>query len=468
MVEVQQAFSNLRDTISETVKDLETWKTLDDVRSALGLPIVGDPSNYTKYEYMRGSIDEASKETIKLAAHHILTAYPGNRGQPSEHTLQVLQDNLWWIESNGIQRISKVCRYNIADKLDGVRFWGRLTPTALFSPIFTGGGISAGSDSDGYLYRYSYSGQGQKISVVKYLEENKFLEWPDQRFYLLLERLVQPEIQPNQEQSFFVEQFNELLKYDNFELRPEELQGGRPVYKLKTRASGVSGPLKYIIFGSSLKPDIVVDDALNMDIRNVGETDQCLLYDELPPEDGLTWKRLVYWWMKQPESSAVGQQEARKELGKRLQTSLSSEAEKIFFATYFTELLPKLGDRLPALLPQVHLHYDPRHRNERRKSVFARQRMDFLMLLRNSARIVIEIDGMHHYSSRGRADPKLYAQMVSEDRRIRNLGYEVYRFGGSEIVKPLGDGLFVRQENTTETIASFFESLLIRHRAYDL
>lgn len=313
MVEVQKAFSNLQDTIAETVKDLETWNTLDDVRSALGLPVVGDPANYTKYTYMRGSIDEASKETIKLAAYHMLTAYPGNRAQPSEHILQVLQDNLWWIESNGIQRISKVCRYNIADKLEGIRFWGRSTPSALFSPIFAGGGIEPSTDSGSCLYRYSYSGQGQKISISKYLEESKFLEWPDQRFSLLLERLVQPEIQPIQEQAFFVEQFNELLKHDNFELRPEELQGGRPVYKLRERASGVSGSLKYIIFGAHLKPDIVVDDALNMDIRNVGQSDQCLIYDQLPSENGLTWKQLVYWWMKQPESNATDQKEARKE-----------------------------------------------------------------------------------------------------------------------------------------------------------
>ena len=148
---------------------------------------------------MRGSIDEASKETIKLAAHHMLTAYPGNRAQPSEYSRQILQDNLWWIESDGIQLISKVCRYNVADKIEGVRFWGRLTPNALFSTVFPGTGIESGSDSDSCLYQYGYGGQGQKVSIVKYLEENGFLEWPDQRFSRLLERLVHPEIQPSRE-----------------------------------------------------------------------------------------------------------------------------------------------------------------------------------------------------------------------------------------------------------------------------
>jgi very-short-patch-repair endonuclease len=81
--------------------------------------------------------------------------------------------------------------------------------------------------------------------------------------------------------------------------------------------------------------------------------------------------------------------------------------------------------------------------------------MDFLMLLRNASRIVIEIDGVQHYSDEnGRAAPKRYAEMVAEDRRIRGLGYEVYRFGGAEFVVP---------ERASETLVTFFEELFIRH-----
>jgi very-short-patch-repair endonuclease len=65
---------------------------------------------------------------------------------------------------------------------------------------------------------------------------------------------------------------------------------------------------------------------------------------------------------------------------------------------------------------------------ERGKPILVRQRMDFLLLLRSSVRVVIEIDGKQHYSDvDGKASPQLYAKMVAEDRRIRCLGYEIYR-----------------------------------------
>jgi very-short-patch-repair endonuclease len=171
---------------------------------------------------------------------------------------------------------------------------------------------------------------------------------------------------------------------------------------------------------------------------------------------------LVEWWCKQTKKPS-NDAEARSEFGKRLQASLQSEAERVFLANYFRVFKPILEDNLPALLPQVYLHYDPRSRGERSKQVLVRQRMDFLILLANAARIVIEIDGIQHYSDdNGRASPSRYAEMVAEDRRIRNLGYEVYRFGGSEIVAWNGEK-FVALDTAKETITSFFQELFTRH-----
>ncbi len=80
------------------------------------------------------------------------------------------------------------------------------------------------------------------------------------------------------------------------------------------------------------------------------------------------------------------------------------------------------------------------------------------MLLRNSKRIVIEIDGKHHYSDeKGYASPKLYAQMVAEDRRIKNIGYEVYRFWGAE---------FVDEKIRNDILNNFFKELFERHNIY--
>jgi very-short-patch-repair endonuclease len=60
--------------------------------------------------------------------------------------------------------------------------------------------------------------------------------------------------------------------------------------------------------------------------------------------------------------------------------------------------------------------------------------MDFLLLFPHHRRIVVELDGRQHYADEdGHADVRLYAEMVAEDRKLRLLGYEVYRFGGYEI-----------------------------------
>ena len=125
------------------------------------------------------------------------------------------------------------------------------------------------------------------------------------------------------------------------------------------------------------------------------------------------------------------------------------------FLGYFRTFRDRFGTRLPALIPQVYLHYDPKTVRElggnRR---YPRRRMDFLMLLRNDARIMIEMDGKHHYADDdGKASPERYAGMVSADRDLRLRGYEVYRFGGKEMC----------DKDAAATIQSFFERLFSLH-----
>jgi very-short-patch-repair endonuclease len=83
-----------------------------------------------------------------------------------------------------------------------------------------------------------------------------------------------------------------------------------------------------------------------------------------------------------------------------------------------------------------------------------RQRMDFLLLLPSRQRIVIEVDGKHHFSENELPSLKAYADMVSADRELRLAGYEVYRFGANELV---GDGAETR-------ITDFFDKLFRLHR----
>lgn len=80
--------------------------------------------------------------------------------------------------------------------------------------------------------------------------------------------------------------------------------------------------------------------------------------------------------------------------------------------------------------------------------------MDFLLLLPGRQRIVIEVDGKHHFSEDGKPSLKVYADMVSADRELRLAGYEVYRFGANELV---GNGSEAR-------ITDFFDKLFRLHR----
>jgi very-short-patch-repair endonuclease len=96
--------------------------------------------------------------------------------------------------------------------------------------------------------------------------------------------------------------------------------------------------------------------------------------------------------------------------------------------------------------------------------------MDFLLMLEQGVRIVIEIDGRHHYAVKDHRAPEryianaqLYAEMATEDRRLRLMGYEVYRFGGYEFRDVvLGEKPQVGPE-AQRRVAEFFDRLLARH-----
>lgn len=478
-----KALKNLRDVITETITSLETWNTLYDVQSALNLP-TEESANHSKHSYLQAVTSAATDQIIIDAAQRIIDLYPGSREQPSNSVLQSIQNSLWWIENNGVQSISNVCRYNIIESLNGFKFWGRLTPKDVFLLVLPTIHNVPEVGEDGYFYRTSYHtsfGESyfdsliapkqencvvDKISLSEYLREQGLTDWPDQRFCLLIERLIHPEVQSAESQQTLVERIAPLIQHDGFELRPEESQGGLPVYKVRKKGTGLSGSPKYVIFAATQKPGIVIEDVLDVDIRIVDNAEHCIVYDQPPVEGDLTWRMLVDWWAE--KNNLDSQMEStRKVLGERLIKAVkasNSTPEEIFFIQYFKEFQPKLGARLPALLPQVFLHYDPKNRNQRNEPILARQRMDFLMLLRDSTRIVIEIDGMQHYSDdSGRASPKLYAEMVSEDRRIKNLGYEVYRFGGAELVTPEGDN-FIMRNGAREVIVSFFNDLFSRYK----
>jgi AbiJ N-terminal domain 3 len=223
---------------------------------------------------------------------------------------------------------------------------------------------------------------------------------------------------------------------------------------------GVAGAPKNLIFGApdSVKPDLILTDAINNEIQIVRNGEHCLVYDEpIDPDRGLSFRALVRWWATR-QSTPIADGEAERlvanALFERLRAGLN-EPEQAILSGYKRVLRENL-DR-PALVPQVYLHYDPKTVRERLAAdgkKLERQRMDFLMLLPGRVRVVIELDGRQHYAdSKGKAQPELYAAMVREDRRLRLNGYEVYRFGGAEFAN--GDGVALASQFFTELLRRY-------------
>nr|WSW49881.1 hypothetical protein OG296_43505 [Streptomyces sp. NBC_01001] len=222
---------------------------------------------------------------------------------------------------------------------------------------------------------------------------------------------------------------------------------------------GVSTDMKNLIFAADgPKPRIVLPDSIGNAIRIVENEQYCLVYDRPLGEHGLSWADLAAWWDTRRSGPPTTPDQSRRELHDRLRRSLSGNgAEELVFDAYV-----KLGFDVPALIPQVYLHYDPYTVAERQgQPVLARQRMDFLMLMNHRARAVIEVDGIQHYSRDNPqksapplADPVRYAAMMAEDRRLTLQGYEVYRVGGQELAD---------RASAEKGITEFFTDLLRRH-----
>jgi hypothetical protein len=227
------------------------------------------------------------------------------------------------------------------------------------------------------------------------------------------------------------------------------------------RGGGVGGPAKNLIFAANgPKPELVLRDAVNNDLEITRNGEHCLVYDRPIPADGLTYGNLIEWWReRQGFADAVPERDVGLDLHARLRASLNDNPVELrVFDAYAARYRDNRFD-IPALIPQVYLHYDPAAQWMRRTagedgSPLARQRMDFLILFSSRHRVVLEVDGKQHYAKGDTASPTLYGEMVAEDRRLKLTGYEVYRFGGAELMRDDADRM----------LAEFFDQLAERMR----
>ncbi|MBR0900786.1 hypothetical protein JQ616_38025 [Bradyrhizobium tropiciagri] len=407
--------------IAEVLKNRCTHETLTGAAEDAGFILGAEGS---KRDRVLGGLKATERKTLAVIAERV-----GRRFADFD-----LEETGCLVCEEGEPPISEITRRDIA-KAFGHELGGELAIDDVLRPLWP-------IDSMGDTF---FSNRSLAQQVVRHMVVNP-TDWDAEhlfgelsaftcsrsRFARLLEAVMHPLARRGPEVQRLASELNEILRRDGYRLEATGEASGYPVYALSRIHRGVSGSPKNLIFASTgPKPELGFADAVNNDVVILAGADHCLIYDRPIRRDGLLWSELVGWWGEQhPDETDVA-----KSLGHRLRASLDSLAEQGLFDNYFRRYRPILKSNLPALIPQVYLHYDPAVvRTLRHRTSFPRQRMDFLLLLPNSARIVIEVDGQHHFARNDKPSLPAYSEMVSADRDLRLAGYEIFRFGANELV----------------------------------
>ncbi len=273
------------------------------------------------------------------------------------------------------------------------------------------------------------------------------------RFGRFIEALASSRVRPNEPaQRLFIETVNSALTKSGIQLVPGVGEDAYLTASLAYIGSGKQSSPKNLIFASKTKPDLRLCNALDNDIEVMTGADDVLIYDRPIAPSGVLWKDLQDWFA---QTHGIPMEQAKKRLYQRLKNCLpaSSPPQQLAFASFYKAFNTAVPD-LPALIPEVWFHWDPQTVAVRGKDALLRSRMDFLLLLPGGVRIVIEIDGKHHYcDNEGKPSPQRYAEMMTADRSLRLVGYEVYRFGAHELL----------QVNAEAVLISFYRSLFERY-----
>ena len=464
----------LRDQIADTIGANVSAHNVPTVCQSVGIQDVvqeGDASEAyrSKRAYVKRHLLKRDKLALLEIAVKVLT----------EFASPALENTLSEMTTHAEHRVSQVTRKDVLKALNAVgHLSGEKGLFALLSTVFGKEAI------EGSAFNLLLQSRTLEQEITKHYIDNP--DWDNEQlliecgalicsqttFFKLLTELLHPMSRRGDEQEEAAKQINAALRRDGFETCAVDSVSGYPVYGIVRLQPNVPGAMKNLVFASiGEKPELVFIDAINNDVKIVKNEDKILIFDRpLPPSGQLLWRDLVTWW--QLREGLEDEKAANKGLYQRLARSVyaaSSPGEFALFRKYYELFGKRLGDKLPALIPQVYLHYDPYTKRERGDEEFlARQRMDFLLMLENRVRIIIEIDGRHHYavedirSGQFIASSELYAKTCLEDRRLRLLGYEVYRFGGGEFSDTDLAARTIGPESGAK-VSNFFEKLLKKY-----
>ncbi|MFJ5668494.1 hypothetical protein ACIQAR_22660 [Micromonospora chalcea] len=438
-------------SIAHQVSQMATHTTLDDALAQLGLP--ASPGDGSKADRAEKSVAAVSDDQLPAVARKVLDGYEWLDAA----TRNRIQDLLWAGQPH--PPIPKRTRREVARALS----WDELLDhyqrfRVLLADLFVlggGGGFGApgvdhslGGRIDQHVLR------NPDWTVEELFEALGAIDASDRRFALLLEGIVSGETVPDENaQRRLVATINRPLAAAGLELRETGIADGYPVFALVATRSRAGRP-KNLIFASPVKPDLRLSDAIDNDIEIVSNAEQVLVYDQPIGAEGIRWRDLQDWWKATRRLDS--DEEAKTQLYRRLRQSLpaNSPPQQRLFDLYH-EIHRDAVQGLPALLPEVWLHWDPKTVRARGADALLHLRMDFLLLVPGGGRIVLEVDGMTHYATdAGRADPATYARTMAGSRSLTLAGYEVYRFGAHELRDV---------DQARSTLTGFFADLFRRH-----
>lgn len=398
----------------------------------------------SRRDRMMASFDQVADADLPVVAERLIAHFI--QGQRERNNLQ---DFIW--SQQGHPEIPKKVRHEIAR---AVSIEDLFINAAWFDTLLRNLWVVEGSWlADGLkheIQQHVHRNRGD-WSTEYLFEKLGAFEATDRRFALFLEGLASANVLPDESaQRKFVATVNKCLSACGVELREIGADGGYPAFSIVAIRAGSNRSPKNLIFASSVKPDLRFHNAVDNDIEIVTNADKVLVYDRPIGPEGLLWRDLQQWWAD--TKNITDTSEAKKTLYWRLHEALptNSPPQRLLFESFFNGY--KLAvPGLPALLPEVWLHWDPKTVKERGVDALSRFRMDFLMLLPRGVRVVLEVDGRQHYADdTGKADIKRYADMVAADRNLRLSGYEVFRFGGFELQGAV---------NAPKLVKSFFDDL---------
>lgn len=444
------ALKELLRPVVGNLKDHCTNEKIPDLCRQLGLPVPKEEGS--KRERLHGAFDLLDDADMPEFARTLLAQKVFN---PSIRNN--IQDLLWADEPN--IDIPKRHRRELAEALQPFELFGhwenfkRLLNDLFVFPLDLSEMFSIHETGIlGEIHRH-FVRNPEDGDVTWLFEKLQIVELSAPRFRRWLEGLVSADVQISIERQLAkVEAVNKVLRTCGAELIHSSDAEGYPVFSLISLRTFRGRP-KNIIFASLTKPDIRLSDSLNNEIEILSNPNEVLIYDRPLSTEGLSWRELQAWWadFTREENS----EEAKISLYRRLQQSLpnSSPPQKKFFKEFFRQYSSAIYD-LPALLPEVWLHWDPKTVSERGAGALLNHRMDFLLLMPDGGRVVIEIDGIQHYSDEtGRASKSKYADLVAADRSLKLAGYDIYRFAGVEL----------HHDDASYKIKCFFDALFKCH-----